>query len=156
MTWKNYKKITSILLRYGTGWVGNHSQKKISELFIRCFSEQIFVHGWIHSDPHPGNLLVRRKDNNTQIVILDHGLYERYSVTSLYFHVLSSALCPPKDSDFLFSFPDKYRIWYCKLWRAIVLRHVEDIEKYGRKLGCGDQSHLFALILSFRPSTKYA
>lgn len=52
---------------------------KVSDIFIRCFSTQIYVHGWIHSDPHPGNLLVRNKGNKTQLVVLDHGLYERYS-----------------------------------------------------------------------------
>lgn len=36
-----------------------------------------------------------------------------------------------------------------------MLRNVEEIEKYGRKLGCGEHSHLFALILSFRPPTKH-
>ena len=55
----------------------NFVPSQVAYLFLKCFSYQIYVHGWIHSDPHPGNLLVRRKNGATQIVVLDHGLYER-------------------------------------------------------------------------------
>jgi aarF domain-containing kinase len=37
----------------------------------------IFVHGYVHCDPHPGNVLVNKtKQGNTEIVLLDHGLYQ--------------------------------------------------------------------------------
>ena len=54
----------------------------------------IFVHGFVHCDPHPGNILVRWKKNNSssslfelifgkqkqlEIILLDHGLYRRLS-----------------------------------------------------------------------------
>jgi len=99
-----------------------------AKLLAECFAKQIYIHGFIHSDPHPGNLLVRTFNKKTQLVLLDHGLYKE--------------------------FPEKLRIWYCKLWRALILRNNEDIEKYGRKLGCGEYSNIFALILTFRPPTN--
>lgn len=36
----------------------------------------IFKNGFVHSDPHPGNLLLN-KDKNGQmnLILLDHGLY---------------------------------------------------------------------------------
>ena len=38
---------------------------------------------YIHCDPHPGNLLVRRADGgDVEIVLLDHGLYTVSSHTS--------------------------------------------------------------------------
>lgn len=42
------------------------------------YSEMIFVNGFVHCDPHPGNVLVRKcpKSNKTEIVLLDHGLYQ--------------------------------------------------------------------------------
>jgi len=36
----------------------------------------IFVNGYIHCDPHPGNVLIRKNaDEEIEIVMLDHGLY---------------------------------------------------------------------------------
>uniref|UniRef100_A0A8C3BP92 AarF domain containing kinase 5 n=1 Tax=Cairina moschata TaxID=8855 RepID=A0A8C3BP92_CAIMO len=48
-----------------------------ADKLIRVFAEQIFYTGFIHADPHPGNVLVRRgPDGKAQLVLLDHGLYE--------------------------------------------------------------------------------
>jgi hypothetical protein len=44
----------------------------------KLYSEMIFIRGFIHSDPHPGNVLVRRAEGargGEEIVLLDHGLY---------------------------------------------------------------------------------
>ena len=42
----------------------------------RIYSEMIFKHGYVHSDPHPGNIFVRlTPDGNEEIILLDHGLY---------------------------------------------------------------------------------
>ena len=41
------------------------------------YADMIFKFGYVHCDPHPGNVLVK-KDPVTgcpQIVLLDHGLY---------------------------------------------------------------------------------
>lgn len=65
---------------------------------IELFSTQMFRWGFVHCDPHPGNILVRRLDiptstssfptpllshnkntNAIQLVLLDHGLYVRLS-----------------------------------------------------------------------------
>ena len=43
-------------------------------------SRMIFDEGYVHCDPHPGNVLVdRQQGGNTQIVLLDHGLYTQLS-----------------------------------------------------------------------------
>ena len=43
----------------------------------RMYSEMIFLRGFIHCDPHPGNVYVRRlKGGGAEIVLLDHGLYK--------------------------------------------------------------------------------
>jgi aarF domain-containing kinase len=37
----------------------------------------IYEKGFVHSDPHPGNMFVRKKKNgkDLELVILDHGIY---------------------------------------------------------------------------------
>lgn len=73
------------------------AMKDIAEKLIQAFAEQIFYTGFIHSDPHPGNVLVRKgPDGKAQLVLLDHGLYQ-----------------------FL---DQKDRSALCQLWRAIILR----------------------------------
>jgi len=41
------------------------------------FAEMVLVHGFVHGDPHAGNVHVRVNptSGDAQIVILDHGLY---------------------------------------------------------------------------------
>ncbi len=33
--------------------------REVALLLLDAFSEMVFVHGRVHADPHPGNLLVR-------------------------------------------------------------------------------------------------
>lgn len=51
---------------------------QVSRHLGKIYSEMIFVNGFVHCDPHPGNVLVRKcpKSNKTEIVLLDHGLYQ--------------------------------------------------------------------------------
>ncbi|RFU77505.1 abc1 domain-containing [Trichoderma arundinaceum] len=43
---------------------------------IELFSSQMFKWGFVHCDPHPGNMFVRRlSSGKPQIVLIDHGLY---------------------------------------------------------------------------------
>lgn len=44
-------------------------------LLCEALAEQMFSHGFIHADPHPGNVFFRRVGTGPQIVLLDHGLY---------------------------------------------------------------------------------
>lgn len=42
----------------------------------QLYSNMIFINGFVHSDPHPGNILVRKDTKGqTEVVLLDHGLY---------------------------------------------------------------------------------
>jgi len=49
---------------------------QISEKLGELYSEMIFVHGYVHCDPHPGNVLVKNTPKGVQLVLLDHGLYQ--------------------------------------------------------------------------------
>ncbi|XP_047580960.1 uncharacterized aarF domain-containing protein kinase 5 isoform X1 [Lutra lutra] len=99
--------------------------KDIAEKLIQAFAEQIFYTGFIHADPHPGNVLVRKgPDGKAQLVLLDHGLYQ-----------------------FL---DEKDRAALCQLWRAIILRDDAAMKAHAEALGVRDYL-LFSEVLMQRP-----
>lgn len=57
------------------------NEKKIDPMCLssrlgELYSHMIFKHGFVHSDPHPGNILINQNDKNKlNIILLDHGLY---------------------------------------------------------------------------------
>ena len=52
------------------------------------YSEMIFLRGFIHCDPHPGNILVRKgSKGKAEIIMLDHGLY-RVSINVNFFVII--------------------------------------------------------------------
>ena len=51
--------------------------KKVASNLLEIFATMIYQHGFVHCDAHPGNILIRAKNNfiGHEIVLLDHGLY---------------------------------------------------------------------------------
>ncbi|XP_028726796.1 uncharacterized aarF domain-containing protein kinase 5 isoform X2 [Peromyscus leucopus] len=97
----------------------------VAKKLIQAFAEQIFYTGFIHSDPHPGNVLVRKgPDGKAELVLLDHGLYQ-----------------------FL---DEKDRSSLCQLWRAIILRDDTAMKTHAAALGVQDYM-LFSEVLMQRP-----
>lgn len=47
----------------------------VSQKLGQLYSNMIFLTGFVHSDPHPGNILVRKHSGGTEVILLDHGLY---------------------------------------------------------------------------------
>ncbi|KAK7904883.1 hypothetical protein WMY93_017490 [Mugilogobius chulae] len=102
---------------------------ELSENLGKIYSEMIFLHGFVHCDPHPGNVLVRKcpHSGKTDIILLDHGLYQ----------VLQA----------------DFRVEYCKLWQALINRDLKEVEQSSRRLGAGDLYPLFACVLTARSWT---
>ncbi|KAJ8922110.1 hypothetical protein NQ315_004042, partial [Exocentrus adspersus] len=96
----------------------------VNNKLFQAFGHQIFQTGFVHADPHPGNVLVRRVKGSTQLVLLDHGLYQQVS--------------------------DKDRIALSYMWKAIVLNDHVNMKKYANELGVEDYE-LFAEILTQAP-----
>ena len=91
---------------------------EVSQLLTEVFSEMIFVQGFFHADPHPGNIMIRPSRRGThpfEMVILDHGLYRQLT--------------------------DDFRLHYCYLWKALLLRDEPNIRKYCTLLGAGDETY---------------
>lgn len=52
------------------------SVKDVMTTMVDLFSAQMFLWGWVHCDPHPGNIFIRRKPSGKpELVLIDHGLY---------------------------------------------------------------------------------
>ncbi|KAL9127357.1 MAG: hypothetical protein Q9217_003747 [Psora testacea] len=59
----------------GRGGLGV-SVKDVMTTMIDLFSAQMFLWGWVHCDPHPGNIFIRRlPSGKPELVLIDHGLY---------------------------------------------------------------------------------
>ncbi|EDV29109.1 uncharacterized protein TRIADDRAFT_19989 [Trichoplax adhaerens] len=99
---------------------------EVSQMLGKLYSEMIFVKGYIHCDPHPGNLLVCKNDttNKTEIVLLDHGLYQKLT--------------------------DDFRISYCRLWQSLIEADLDAVKKYCAELRAGEMYPLLACIISGR------
>lgn len=56
--------------------------KEVMTTMVDLFSAQMFMWGYVHCDPHPGNIFIRRKPNgHSELVLIDHGLYINMSPT---------------------------------------------------------------------------
>ncbi|KAM3329264.1 hypothetical protein ACQJBY_026368 [Aegilops geniculata] len=101
------------------------SPTKVAKALIELFGEMIFIHGFVHGDPHPGNILVSpRGQGRFSLVLLDHGIY--------------------KELD------PKFRLDYCKLWKALISLDVQKILELGEQFGVGKYAKYFPLIFTGR------
>lgn len=57
----------------------------VTDRLSKVFSEMIFVNGYVHCDPHPGNILVKATSKGPELILLDHGLY---TVSSLFIWII--------------------------------------------------------------------
>ncbi|XP_019849825.1 PREDICTED: uncharacterized aarF domain-containing protein kinase 5-like isoform X2 [Amphimedon queenslandica] len=101
------------------------SLAEVAHKVTRAFSEQLFVTGFVHGDPHPGNVLICKspKSNSVQVCLLDHGLY-----TPITEHI---------------------RLRLCGIIKSTVQYDVPNLKSYCLELGIEDYE-LFALMLTGR------
>ncbi|XP_041772762.1 uncharacterized aarF domain-containing protein kinase 5 [Anopheles merus] len=100
---------------------------EIDRQLFTAFGQQIFSTGFVHADPHPGNVFVRKDPANPrrmQLVLLDHGLYEQ--------------LAPGVRENL------------ARFWEAIVLRDHAAMQRFSQALNVPDY-RTFAEILLQRP-----
>lgn len=97
---------------------------EVSSKLGRLYSHMIFIEGFVHSDPHPGNILVRNRNSQAEIVLLDHGLYANLS--------------------------DQFRWEYSKLWLAILDGDRTAMKEHCTRLGVADHYGLLSCMVSGR------
>jgi len=118
---------------------------EVAPLLTATFSAMVFEHGFVHCDPHAGNLLARRMPQagarggrgggdgggGAQLVLLDHGLYRRLS--------------------------EDYRLAYAQLWCALLAQDDAAGRAAASALGVPpDDYETLAIALTFRPPNSRA
>ncbi|KAI0245804.1 ABC1 family-domain-containing protein [Lactifluus subvellereus] len=106
-------------LRGGTKWV--------MQTMIDLFNAQIFRWGWVHCDPHPGNIFIRphpQHPRRLQLVLIDHGLYVKLS--------------------------PEFRRQYAELWKALLSMDVDTLLRVAKQWGIGAPD-LFASSVLLKP-----
>ena len=99
------------------------------------YADMIFKYGFVHCDPHPGNIFVQlvtsnneqvNKDMNWRLVLLDHGLYKELS--------------------------KEFRLGYARMWMTLLNKgHNEAaIKEASDALGGGASHRLLSSILTHR------
>ncbi|KAG0306496.1 hypothetical protein BGZ98_002272 [Dissophora globulifera] len=108
----------------------NIAVSEVSNEMARIFSQMIYKDGFVHCDPHPGNVMIRPSPagslspRNFEIILLDHGLYRELS--------------------------PEFRLDYAHLWTAIIASDEEEIKCRALNLGGTDAYQLFSSILTGR------
>jgi aarF domain-containing kinase len=98
-------------------------RRRLATLVQSIFAKMIFVHGFVHCDPHPGNLLVTPAG---ALALLDHGIYRR----------LAPAL----------------RVDFSRLWLAVLAGDQERIKSCTLALGMAPEQWRFvALMIALAP-----
>ena len=99
---------------------------EVAKLLGNTFSNQIFNYGYVHGDPHPGNIYVNSQKNKNgdiepQLILLDHGIYTELNNTT--------------------------RLQYSYLWKGILTQNEALIKDASEKLGVQDFWGLFAAMI---------
>lgn len=122
-----------LTMEYIDGWRVDNIEKmreaginahEVSKAVVDTFAQMIFMNGFVHCDPHAGNLMVRSsgKGNGAfELCLLDHGLYRELE--------------------------DEFRQSYCKLWKGLVLRRAHEVETACEELGASGLENIFAVML---------
>jgi len=105
----------------------NINPRQVSDNLTHLYGQMMFLHGFVHCDPHPGNIFVQQDISfrtGFRLVLLDHGLYKEL--------------------------PDDFRLNYAHLWKALISGDETGIRKYSEILGGGNAYKLFSTVLTHR------
>jgi aarF domain-containing kinase len=86
----------------------------IMQPMVELFSAQMFNWGWVHCDPHPGNVIIREnptRPGHPQLVLIDHGLYVAVE--------------------------EDFRRQWVTLWRGMLAGNFREVESVTRAWGMG-------------------
>jgi hypothetical protein len=98
--------------------------KQVATRIQRLFGRMIFVDGFVHCDPHPGNILVGK---DGRVILLDHGVYR--------------------------TLPDDVRRTWCRLWLGLIRGSHAEMRSATAALGVDPElTKFFSLVLALVPA----
>ncbi|GMH80938.1 hypothetical protein TL16_g08758, partial [Triparma laevis f. inornata] len=97
-----------------------------AELISEVFCYQVFSTGFVHCDPHPANVMLRKgKNGKPTVVLVDHGLYK--------------------------TLPIDFRVTYCDFWVSTVTADIPLMKVTCAKMNVGKMFPLLAAMITARP-----
>lgn len=110
----------------------NHiSRAEVCGCLAHIFNNMIFQSGFVHCDPHHGNIAIRhlekpKNGHNFEIILYDHGLYRQI--------------------------PNQMKVDYSKFWLALIDKRQDQMKIYGKKFAKIDdkQFPIFAAAITGR------
>ncbi|CAH8435009.1 unnamed protein product [Dicrocoelium dendriticum] len=170
-------KINQVSALRGAGF----SLAELDRLLVRTFSHQVFCTGFVHGDPHPGNLLVRRRpsrrtgQHHSPLLVLTKSLLSTVCAFVLFFIRLPVQLWNRALYDIPFtlpfinttplqlvlldhglydSLPNSQRIALCNMYQSILDGDEVSMRRASSELGVGDWS-TFGEVLLQRPWRRF-
>mmetsp|Transcript_16386 Transcript_16386/g.42273 ORF Transcript_16386/g.42273 Transcript_16386/m.42273 type:complete len:303 (+) Transcript_16386:172-1080(+) len=105
------------------------SRKRVAKTLVEVFAQMSFVDGFVHCDPHAGNILIRRKpggrEGDFELAILDHGLYRELG--------------------------DPFVRTYCNMWKSVIFQDFAGLRRAAEELGVPGMEHFIGMVVFNRP-----
>ena len=104
---------------------GEKGPQEVSNRIIDIYGRMIFIHGHVHCDAHPGNIMIRKlKNGKPEVVLLDHGFY-----------------C---------STGEDFRKKFCQLWYSLITIDYSETERVAKEMGIGEYFRYLPLLFTLR------
>lgn len=107
----------------------------------RAFADMMLVHGWVHADPHPGNIMVRPKGRKGLLSWLFNGSYQPFEIVLL-------------DHGTYAAIPTALRRQYCQLWCAMFIQDAEKSGTAAMAMGGQRAAQVLPVILQSKASNR--
>ncbi|KNH08152.1 hypothetical protein XU18_1265 [Perkinsela sp. CCAP 1560/4] len=107
---------------FGSNTFSKTQKEQIAKNIIKLFATMIFRDGFVHCDPHPGNMLIDRK--TLEIILLDHGLYRKLD--------------------------ENFRSLHARLWHNLFTRNDDEINSIASQMAIPDFANVLSLLFTQR------